>query len=105
MSGLALSLLGQFQAMLDGEPLGGLSNGQSTGLTDLPGREPATPQRRETLMTMLWPGMPERSARQNMRQIIYHLRRDIPDLPQKRAGGEQHRQPFPYCWPTAIPYS
>ena len=33
--------------------------------------------------------MPEQSARQNMRQILYYLRRDMPDLPPKPDAGQQ----------------
>ncbi|MBK8128000.1 MAG: protein kinase, partial [bacterium] len=31
-------------------------------------------------MTLLWPGMPETSARANLRQILFHLRQAIPDF-------------------------
>ena len=33
--------------------------------------------------------MPEQSARQNMRHILYYLRRDMPDLPPKPDAGQQ----------------
>ena len=88
MSGLELSLLGQFRAMLDGKLLAGFRTAKVQALLIYLAVEP-TPQRREALMTMMWPGMPERSARQNMRQILYYLRRDMPDLAQKGDGGEQ----------------
>jgi WD40 repeat protein/serine/threonine protein kinase len=34
-------------------------------------------QRRETLMELLWPGMPPTSGRKNLRQTIYYLRQTI----------------------------
>ena len=78
MSGLALSMFGQFQAALDGEPLEGFRTAKVQALLIYLAVE-GTAQRRESLMTMLWPGMPETSARQNLRQILYYLRRDMPD--------------------------
>jgi WD40 repeat protein/serine/threonine protein kinase/DNA-binding SARP family transcriptional activator len=89
MSGLELSLLGQFRAMVDGKLLRGFRTAKVQALLIYLAVESTTPQRREALMTMLWPGMLERSARQNLRQILYYLRRDMPALPQKRDGGEQ----------------
>jgi DNA-binding SARP family transcriptional activator len=32
------------------------------------------------LLNLLWPGLPEKSARSNLRQILYYLRRDLPDV-------------------------
>jgi DNA-binding SARP family transcriptional activator/energy-coupling factor transporter ATP-binding protein EcfA2 len=88
MSAFTLTLFGRFQALLKGEPLAGFRTAKVQALLVYLATEPTKPQRRETLMTLLWPRMPERSARQNLRQIIYNLRRAIPDLPQKSEGGE-----------------
>ncbi|MFN2255999.1 MAG: winged helix-turn-helix domain-containing protein, partial [Candidatus Promineifilaceae bacterium] len=88
MNALSLSLFGRFQAVLNGEPLGGFRTAKVQALLVYLAADPKTPQRRESLMTLLWPGMPERSARQNLRQIIYNLRRAVPDLPQKKDGGQ-----------------
>ena len=85
MSGLELSLFGQFQARLDGEILEGFRTTKVQALLIYLAIE-ETPQRRESLMTLFWPGMPEKSARQNLRQILYYLRRDMPDLPRKGDG-------------------
>lgn len=79
MSALTLSLFGRFQAMLDDDPLPGFRTAKIQALLIYLAAEPATPHRRESLMTLLWPGMPERSARQNLRQIIYNLRNAVPD--------------------------
>jgi DNA-binding SARP family transcriptional activator len=72
MSALSLSLFGRFQALLNSEPLGGFRTAKVQALLVYLAAESKTPQRRETLMALLWPGMPERSARQNLRQIIYN---------------------------------
>jgi WD40 repeat protein/DNA-binding SARP family transcriptional activator/tRNA A-37 threonylcarbamoyl transferase component Bud32 len=87
MSGLELSLFGQFQARLDGEFLEGFRTAKVQALLVYLAVE-ETPQRREALMTLFWPGMPEKSARQNLRQILYYLRRDMTDLSSK-GDGEQ----------------
>ena len=42
--------------------------------------QPDTAHRRETLMALLWPGMPDTSARANLRQVLFHLRQAIPDF-------------------------
>ncbi|MFN2138026.1 MAG: protein kinase domain-containing protein, partial [Candidatus Promineifilaceae bacterium] len=96
MSALSLSLFGRFQALLNSEPLGGFRTAKVQALLVYLAAESKTPQRRETLMALLWPGMPERSARQNLRQIIYNLRRAVPDLPQKSEDGENRIE-------TAVP--
>ncbi len=81
MSALTLSLFGRFQAALDDESLPGFRTVKVQALLIYLATESVAPHRRESLMTLLWPGMPERSARQNLRQTIYNLRRAIPDLP------------------------
>ena len=37
-------------------------------------------------MALLWPGMPDSSARQNLRQVLFHLRRAVPDLDSVSGG-------------------
>ena len=80
MRRLELSFFGRFQAVVDGEPLAGFRTAKVQALLIYLAAEPHTPHRRETLMTLLWPGMPEHAARHNLRQIIYNLRRTFPDL-------------------------
>ncbi|MFQ5436880.1 MAG: BTAD domain-containing putative transcriptional regulator, partial [Anaerolineae bacterium] len=88
MNPFTLSLFGRFQARLNGEPIPGFRTAKVQALLIYLVAEPTRPHRRETLMTLLWPGMPERSARQNLRQIIYNLRRAVPDLPVKTDDGQ-----------------
>ena len=40
--------------------------------------ERATAHTREHLMALLWPGLPEKSARDNLRQTLYLLRKSLP---------------------------
>ncbi len=47
------------------------------------------PHRRDKLMDLLWPGLPEKSARANLRQILYLLRKTIAALPIKNDATEE----------------
>ncbi len=87
MTQLSLSLLGAFQASLNDETVTGFRTNKVQALLVYLAVEPE-PQRRESLMTLLWPGMPERSARHNLRQILYHLRQAIPELSSKDSGDD-----------------
>jgi DNA-binding SARP family transcriptional activator/predicted ATPase len=42
--------------------------------------------RREVLMELLWPGMPDRSAQQNLRQTLYLLRRNLPSVENRNGA-------------------
>ena len=79
MRPLSLTLFDRFQAMLDGDILSGFRTVKVQALLIYLAAEPAKVHRRDTLMTLFWPGMLERSAQQNLRQVIYNLRRAIPD--------------------------
>jgi len=73
MSTLTLSLLGSFQAARDGQRVKSFRTKKVQALLILLAAEPGE-QSREKLTTLLWPGMPERSARHNLRQSLFHLR-------------------------------
>ena len=79
MGTLKLSLLGPFEASLDETPLQGFRTLKTQALLIYLAAEPAS-HSRDSLMTLLWPGMPVHSARHNLRQVIYHLRSAIPEL-------------------------
>ncbi len=87
MGTLSLRLLGSFQAQLEGKELESFRTNKVQALLIYLAVEPSA-HSREMLMELLWPGMPERSARQNLRQILYHLRSAISDLPTstKKSG-------------------
>ncbi len=89
MASLSLSLLGQFQGNLDARPLAGFrTNKVQALLVYLAAGEPG-PHRRQALAAFFWPGLPERSARVNLRQIIYHLRQTIPNVTSVGAAGAE----------------
>jgi DNA-binding SARP family transcriptional activator len=48
----------------------------------------ATFHQRESLMTLLWPGLPLKSAQVNLRQTLYQLRQAIPASSQPESEEE-----------------
>jgi len=79
MSGLALNVLGPYAAALDGQPLGRFRTRPAQALFIYLACE-LERQRREHLMALLWPGLPQASAQQNLRQNLYLLRRAVPEV-------------------------
>lgn len=71
---LSLSLLGLFQATLNGEPLTGFPSAKVRALLAYLSVEADRPHRRETLAGLLWPDYPERSARTSLSNALSHLR-------------------------------
>ncbi len=86
MNNLALFVLGSFRAILGDKTLPGFRTHKVEALLVYLAVEPG-PQRRESLMDLLWPGLPERSARGNLRQIIYLLRKAVPEVALKDEHG------------------
>ncbi|MBN2390577.1 MAG: AAA family ATPase, partial [Anaerolineae bacterium] len=78
MSHLALSLLGAFQATLDGDPVTFRST-KARALLAYLAVESERPHRREILAALLWPEEPERVAYNNFRQTLSSLRKAIGD--------------------------
>ena len=91
MSELSISLLGSFEANLDGQPLSNFRTRSVQALLIYLVCEAEQPLRpgsgrassRELLMDLLWPGMPLQSAQANLRQTVYRLRQMIPELNSK----------------------
>ena len=86
MSSLTLNLLGSFEAYLDGEPISALRSSRAQALLIYLTVERSSTNRREYLFTMLWPGMPEKSARHNLSQTLYALRQAFPEVPEREKG-------------------
>jgi DNA-binding SARP family transcriptional activator/predicted ATPase len=86
MAELALSLLGPFTAAYNNQPLNNFGTTKVQALLIYLAVEKIRPYRREHLFTLLWPGMPEHSARHNLRQVLYALRQVIPDTSNFRDG-------------------
>ncbi|MCK5315100.1 MAG: hypothetical protein KAJ53_08255, partial [Anaerolineales bacterium] len=86
MSGLSLSLLGPFAASLNGRPLLKFRTNRVQALLIYLATESALGtrfHRREALMDLLWPGLPQKSAQVNLRQTLYRLRQAIPEVMAK----------------------
>jgi DNA-binding SARP family transcriptional activator/predicted ATPase len=81
---LELSLLGPFSATFNDQPLNNLRITKAQALLIYLAVEKTRQHRREHLFTLLWPGMPESSARNNFRQVLYALRNAIPDTSDSR---------------------
>ena len=82
MSKLSLSLLGPFQLLLDDQDASRLPTKKAQALLVYLAAEPGA-HRRDFLTNLLWPGMPDRSARSNLRQSLYFLRKTIPEIEAK----------------------
>jgi predicted ATPase/DNA-binding SARP family transcriptional activator len=87
MLSLSLSLLGHLAVSWDKRPLTTFRSNRIPALMVYLTVEADRPHRRETLMELLWPGLPAVSARQNLRQTLYLLRQEIPELTAKTGEG------------------
>lgn len=77
MSELNVSLLGAFNATFQGEPLRKFRTVKVQALLIYLLVESDENHSRQDLAELLWPGLPAKSARLNLRQILHHLRRTI----------------------------
>ena len=80
MTSLSLSLLGTFQASFDGKHVESFRTNKVQALLIYLAIERTDSHRREHLMTLLWPGMPEKSGRHNLRQVLYQLSQEFPSM-------------------------
>lgn len=79
MSHLAMALLGGFQATLNGTPITAFETDKGRALLAYLAAEASRPHRREALIGLLWPNMPESSARHNLSQCLFNLRQVLGD--------------------------
>ncbi|TFG72892.1 MAG: transcriptional regulator, partial [Anaerolineales bacterium] len=79
MPRITISLLGNFSVELDGVPVSGFTYDKVRALLAYLAIETDHPHHREHLADLLWPGYPERSARQNLSQTLSILRNAIGD--------------------------
>jgi hypothetical protein len=75
----ALTLLGSFQALDNGQPKT-FATSAARGLLAYLAVEQDRPHSRELLAAMLWPDVPQRAAYVNLRQTLARLRRALPGL-------------------------
>ena len=74
-----ISLLGQFEVRLEGQPVTGFQSDKSRSLLAYLAVEADRPLRREFLATLFWPDAPEQTARTNLRSALLNLRQLIGD--------------------------
>ena len=79
MAQLSLSLLGSFQATLDGKPITGFKSNRVRALLAYLAVEADRQHRREVLAGLIWPDWPDRDALSNLRYSLSDLRRAIGD--------------------------
>ncbi len=84
--GLTITTLGELAFQQNGEAVTGFPSRKTEALLVYLAVERGYSHRRESLFTLLWPGMPERSARHNLRQLLYTLRRLFPNVAAHEAG-------------------
>ena len=80
MLNLSVSLLGPFVATIDDEPLPPFRTRSVQALFIYLLSEAERPHTCEALMALLWPGMARESAQANLRQTLYRLRKEIPEV-------------------------
>lgn len=90
MSVLTLSLLGPFAVTLDEQSLDTFPTVKVQALLAYLAIECDRAHRRESLMELLWPGMPLESAQVNLRQTLYRLRKTIPQVAGINGGTPVH---------------
>ncbi|HET7089224.1 MAG TPA: BTAD domain-containing putative transcriptional regulator [Anaerolineae bacterium] len=79
MPTLSLTLLGAFQAALDGRPITGFESNKVRALLAYLVVEADRPHSRDELIGLLWPEQPDATARANLRQALANLRQVIGD--------------------------
>ena len=79
MARLTVSLLGSLDIKSDDQSVTHLAKGKARALLAYLVVEADRPHQRETLAALLWPDWPERSARNNLRNILSNLRTAIGD--------------------------
>jgi DNA-binding SARP family transcriptional activator len=86
MAHLSLSLLGLFQAELDGQQVTGFESNKVRALLAYLATEADRPHARQALAGLLWPDYTDRSALNNLRSALANLRHAI--------GDQQTKPPF-----------
>ena len=86
MRRLTLSLLGAFEAILDGKSLTVIKTDKARALLIYLAMERGRAHRRQTLAGLLWPDYMEEGARANLRRALSNLRQAL--------GDEQNQGPF-----------
>lgn len=83
MARLILNLLGPLQITLTGAPITTLQSDKARALLLYLAVESDRSHRREELTGLLWPDVPEQTARHNLRQTLFNVRQAIHDQKAK----------------------
>ena len=75
MSTLSIQLFGTFQGQIGNQIIDKFRTSKVQALLIYLLVENGAPVRRETLLDLLWPGLPQQSAQVNLRQTLYQLRK------------------------------
>jgi DNA-binding SARP family transcriptional activator len=76
---IKIKALGDLTIHLERELISGFPSRKAEALLVYLAVEKDLSHRRENLLTLLWPGMPEKSARHNLSQVLYTLRKIFSD--------------------------
>jgi DNA-binding SARP family transcriptional activator len=76
---LQIKLLGGFQIIYAGEPASGLYTARIQALLACLLLHAGTIQSRQQVAFLLWPDIPESNAHNNLRQLLYQLRQNLPE--------------------------
>ncbi len=79
MAKLSISLLGGFSVTLDGKPITSFESNKVRALLAYLATETDRPHSRDKLAALLWPDMPDQTARNNLRYALSNLRKAIGD--------------------------
>ena len=96
MGRISIFLLGRFQLSLSGASAVAIESDRGRALLAYLALEADRPHSREALAGLLWPDVPDRAARQNLRQALYNLRRalDAAQPDGARRPDQQSADPF-----------
>ena len=98
MPGLFIRLLGPFQVTLDREPVTAFESDKVRALLAYLVVEAERPHRREKLAGLLWPNLPERKARTNLRVSLSNLRHILGDRDAPAPRLHITRQSIQFCF-------
>lgn len=87
---LEITLLGYMRARQDGTPLGGLNRGKRAALLAYLAVEHDQDHSREALASLLWPEAAPDTARSNLRQQLFHLRKGLGEHGDLIHAGRQY---------------
>lgn len=97
MPRLSIHLLGSFHVSLDGIPITAFESNKVRALLAYLAVEADRPHSRDKLAGLLWPDQPDRTARRNLSQALFNLRRAIRD--------EEAQPPFLHVTRQAIQFN